>query len=91
VRRYVVERAFANFKAWRIMRTDYRRPLDTFPRAISAVIGPHFYKINAESASWNCVMQVRSRQPIAPGKQAGYRDPSGLDTGRTLAVTAPRT
>jgi hypothetical protein len=28
--RYVIERAIANFKTWRIMHTDYRRPLSTF-------------------------------------------------------------
>ena len=28
--RYVIERTIANFKTWRIMHTDYRRPLATF-------------------------------------------------------------
>jgi hypothetical protein len=41
--RYVVERAIANFKTWRIMHTDYRRPLATFASTISAVIGLYFY------------------------------------------------
>lgn len=41
--RYVIERTIANFKAWRIMHTDYRRPLTTFSTTISAVIGLHFY------------------------------------------------
>jgi hypothetical protein len=41
--RYVVERAIANFKTWRIMHTDYRRPLATFSSTISAVIGLYFY------------------------------------------------
>jgi hypothetical protein len=41
--RYVVERASANFKTWRIMHTDYRRPLATFASTISAVIGLYFY------------------------------------------------
>jgi hypothetical protein len=27
-----VEQVIANFKAWRIMHTDYRRPLGTFPK-----------------------------------------------------------
>jgi len=35
----------ANFKTWRIMHTDYRRPLATFTTTISAVIALHFYKI----------------------------------------------
>lgn len=42
--RYVVEQAIANFKTWRIMHTDYRRPIQTFPETISAVVGLHFYR-----------------------------------------------
>jgi hypothetical protein len=41
--RYVIERAIANFKTWRIMHTDYRRPLATFAATISTVIALHFY------------------------------------------------
>ena len=41
--RYVIERIIANFKTWRIMHTDYRRPLSTFTTTISAVIALHFY------------------------------------------------
>jgi hypothetical protein len=41
--RYVIERAIANFKTWRIMHTDYRRPLATFGTTISTVIALHFY------------------------------------------------
>jgi DDE superfamily endonuclease len=41
--RYVVEQVIANFKAWRIMRTDYRRPLATFRETISAVVVLQFY------------------------------------------------
>jgi hypothetical protein len=26
------------------MHTDYRRPIETFPTTISAVVGLHFYK-----------------------------------------------
>jgi hypothetical protein len=36
--RYVIEQVIANFKTWRIMHTDYRRPLATFPETISAVV-----------------------------------------------------
>lgn len=43
--RYVVEQVIANFKTWRIMPTDYRRPIETFPATISAVIALHFYKL----------------------------------------------
>ena len=46
--RYVIERAIANFKTWRIMHTDYRRPLNTFAQTISVVVGLHFYKTNPE-------------------------------------------
>lgn len=42
--RYVIEQVIANFKTWRIMHTDYRRPLETFDTTISAVIGLHFYR-----------------------------------------------
>jgi hypothetical protein len=41
--RYVVEQVIANFKTWRIMHTDYRRPLATFSETISAVVALHFY------------------------------------------------
>jgi DDE superfamily endonuclease/Helix-turn-helix of DDE superfamily endonuclease len=41
--RYVIEQTIANFKTWRIMHTDYRRPLATFATTISAVIALHFY------------------------------------------------
>lgn len=45
--RWVIEQAIAHFKTWRIMHTDYRRPLATFTATISTVIALHFY-INAE-------------------------------------------
>jgi DDE superfamily endonuclease/Helix-turn-helix of DDE superfamily endonuclease len=41
--RYVIEQVIANFKTWRIMHTDYRRPLQTFTETISAVVALHFY------------------------------------------------
>jgi DDE superfamily endonuclease len=43
--RYVIEQVIANFKTWRIMHTDYRRPLATFTETISAVIALHFYTL----------------------------------------------
>jgi transposase-like protein len=46
--RYVIEQVIANFKTWRIMHTDYRRPLDTFTQTISTVIALHFYKLARE-------------------------------------------
>ena len=43
--RAVVERVIANLKTWRILHTDYRRPLGTFNTTISAVIGLQFYSL----------------------------------------------
>ena len=43
--RAVVERVIANLKNWRILHTDYRRPLDTFPTSISAAVGLLFYSL----------------------------------------------
>jgi hypothetical protein len=42
-RRYVVERAIANFKTWRILHTGYRRPLATYQTAFNAIRGLYFY------------------------------------------------
>lgn len=39
-----VERAIANLKAWRILFTDYRRPLKTFTSSFRAAIGLYFFK-----------------------------------------------
>jgi DDE superfamily endonuclease len=41
--RYVIEQVIANLKTWRIMHTDYRRPIETFSETISTVIALHFY------------------------------------------------
>lgn len=43
--RYVIERAIANFKTWRCMFTDYRRPLRTYPTAFRTVRALHFFKL----------------------------------------------
>jgi hypothetical protein len=39
-----VERAIAALKAWRILFTDYRRPLKTFKSSFRAAIGLYFFK-----------------------------------------------
>ena len=39
-----VERAVATLKAWRILFTDYRRPLSTFKSSFRAAIGLYFFK-----------------------------------------------
>lgn len=43
--RAVVERVIANLKTWRILHTDYRRPLATFKETITATIGLFFYRL----------------------------------------------
>ncbi|MDP8927780.1 MAG: transposase [Actinomycetota bacterium] len=43
--RYVVERVIANFKTWRCMHTDYRRPRHTYATAFRAVRALHFFKL----------------------------------------------
>jgi hypothetical protein len=42
--RWKIEQVISHLKNWAIFRTDYRRPLRTFPETISAVIGLQFYK-----------------------------------------------
>jgi hypothetical protein len=39
-----VERTVANLKTWRILFTDYRRPLKTFLSSFGAAIGLYFFK-----------------------------------------------
>jgi hypothetical protein len=46
--RYMIERTIANLKTWRILYTDYRRPLATFNQTISAVIALEFYRTVSE-------------------------------------------
>ena len=41
--RYLIERVIANFKTWRIVHADYRRPIETFPETIPAVVDLLFY------------------------------------------------
>jgi hypothetical protein len=43
--RYVIERAIANYKTWRCMFTDYRRPRRTYTTAFHAVRALHFFKL----------------------------------------------
>ena len=42
--RAAVERAIAGLKTWRILFTDYRRPLETFDSSFRAAIGLYFFK-----------------------------------------------
>jgi hypothetical protein len=43
-----VERAVAQLKTWRILFTDYRRPLETFRDSFKAAIGLYFFKLTFE-------------------------------------------
>jgi hypothetical protein len=45
-----IERAVANLKTWRILHTDYRRPLHTYNNALHAVLGPHWLTTTQRSA-----------------------------------------
>jgi hypothetical protein len=42
-----VERAVAQLKTWRILFTDYRRPLKTFQDSFNAAIGLYFFKLTS--------------------------------------------
>ena len=37
--RYKIERVITNIKTWIILHTNYRRPLQTFPETITAILG----------------------------------------------------
>ncbi len=41
--RYIVEQVNAHIKAWKILKEDYRRPLDTFPQTITATLMLYTY------------------------------------------------
>jgi hypothetical protein len=41
--RWIIEQAITHLKTWRILDTDYRRPIETFPTTISTVIALHFW------------------------------------------------
>ena len=41
-----VERAIAHLKSWRILHTDYRRPLRTYVMSYRAAVGLYFFKLN---------------------------------------------
>ena len=41
-----IERAVAHLKAWKILFTDYRRPLNTFLDSFRAAIGLYFFELS---------------------------------------------
>lgn len=43
-----IERAIAHVKSWRILHTDYQRPLRTYLQSFRAAIGLHFFKLTYE-------------------------------------------
>jgi len=46
--RWRIEQTIANLKTWRVLHTDYRRPLDTFATTISAVLGLESFRMARE-------------------------------------------
>jgi hypothetical protein len=42
--RWVIEQKISHLKTWQSMNTDYRRPIDTFAEAISAVVSLEFFR-----------------------------------------------
>src|SRR5262249_23043431 len=44
--RYLIERTIATLKTWRILHTDYRRPLATFRETIATVLALEFYRMS---------------------------------------------
>ena len=42
--RQAVERTIAHIKSWRILHTDYRRPLHTFEQTITAALSLYVFK-----------------------------------------------
>ena len=41
--RYIVEQVNAHIKTWKILKEDYRRPLNTFPQTITATLMLYTY------------------------------------------------
>jgi hypothetical protein len=46
--RWIVERSIANLKTWRVLHTDYRRPISTFEATIATVVALEFFRNGAE-------------------------------------------
>ena len=63
-----VERAVATLKTWRILFTDYRRPLKTFVSSFRAAIGLYFFK-----ESFALPSSTR-RNPLAEKSEQGSAD-----------------
>ena len=46
-----IERAVAHLKTWKILFTDYRRPLNTFLDSFRAAIGLYFFELSFQYSS----------------------------------------
>jgi hypothetical protein len=44
--RWKIEQVISHLKNWKILSIDHRRPLETFPETISAVIGLQLFRIS---------------------------------------------
>ena len=55
-----VERAIAHIKSWRILHTDYRRPLATYLTSFRAAIGLYFF------SNWSGPLACLCSSPAAP-------------------------
>jgi len=63
-----VERAVATLKTWRILFTDYRRPLKTFKSSFRAAIGLYFFKGKYSEVLWGSGHEG-SRRDRRPGQR----------------------
>jgi hypothetical protein len=80
--RWIIEQVIARLKTWRILHTDYRRPIDTFPTTISAVIALDFFHVNCAVTLANlCAFRTGSRQPV--GTPAGRDHEPGRPVNHT--------
>jgi hypothetical protein len=65
-----VERAIADLKTWRILFTDYRRPLRTFLSSFRAAIGLYFFKVSIRKCCDGGPGGSRSRRVRHAGRGA---------------------
>ena len=79
-----IERAVAHLKTWKILFTDYRRPLNTFLDSFRAAIGLYFFEL-----SFRFFHVLPSRHAGIPGCQPehrGHQTPAG---GRRAVLGKP--
>ena len=66
-----VERAIAHLKSWRILHTDYRRPLRTYVTSYRAAVGLYFFKRGGGEEGGGMEGRVREREGGGEGKIEG--------------------